>query len=166
MIERAHPDDAQGILAVINTSNREAYRSVIPPEYFKDPVLSLERLREHFERMSFYIHRREGRIVGVAALEDEGEGTGRIRLVYVLPEYQRRGIGTALVTRLEDEARELGLRRLRLLTVAGAGWAVSFYGKLGYHLAEKVGRPWGFDVFMRKELYRKDIQGERRSRYG
>lgn len=152
MIEKAYLSDAQEILLVINISNREAYKKVIPKEYFREPVLSLTELLRDFERMSFYVYKSEGRIVGVAALEVEGEERGRIHWVYILPEYQRRGIGTALVRYVEQKAKEIGLKRLRLLTVGQADWAVSFYKKSGYALADKVERPWGFDVFMEKEL--------------
>ncbi|MCD6290577.1 MAG: GNAT family N-acetyltransferase [Anaerolineae bacterium] len=152
MIEKAYLSDAQEILLVINISNREAYKKVIPKEYFREPVLSLTELLRDFERMSFYVYKSEGRSVGVAALEVEGEERGRIHWVYILPEYQRRGIGTALVRYVEQKAKEIGLKRLRLLTVGQADWAVSFYKKLGYALADEVERPWGFDVFMEKEL--------------
>lgn len=152
MIERACSDKAEEILSIINTSNQEAYKKIIPREHFREPVLSLEKLLKDFERMTFYVYKSEGRVVGVAALQIESEETGRIHWVYILPEYQRRGIGTALVTHLERKAREMGLRKLRLLTVEKARWAVNFYKRLGYYLAEKIERPWGFDVFMMKEL--------------
>ncbi len=152
MIERACIDNAEEILSVINKSNREAYKSIIPKEYFKEPVLSIEELLKDFERMTFYVYRRKDRIVGVAALQIESRETGRIHWVYVLPGYQRKGIGTALVTHVEREAREMGLRKLRLLTVGKAKWAVNFYRKLGYYLVNKVEKPWGFDVFMEKKL--------------
>jgi len=151
-IEKACCDDAEEILSVINTSNREAYESIIPKEHFREPVLSLEKLLEDFERKIFYVYKSEGKVVGVAALQIESEETGRIHWVYVLPEHQRRRIGTALVTHLERKGREMGLRRLRLTTVEKAHWAVNFYKKLGYDLADKIERPWGFDVFMEKEL--------------
>lgn len=154
MIEKACFDDAAEILLVINTSNREAYKNMIPQEHFKEPVLSLDKLLEDLERMTFYIYKGEGRTVGVAALQIESGETGRIRWVYILPKYQRKGIGTALVTYLERKAREIGLRRLRLLTIGRANWAVNFYKKLGYNLADKIERPWGFDVFMEKDLAR------------
>jgi GNAT superfamily N-acetyltransferase len=70
----------------------------------------------------------------------------------VLPGYQRRGIGTALVTHIERQARELGLSRLWLVTVEKVTWAVSLYQKLGYALSERIERPWGFNVRMEKEL--------------
>jgi N-acetylglutamate synthase-like GNAT family acetyltransferase len=152
MIERATLDKAEEILSVINASNAEAYKGVIPKEHFREPVLSLERLVQDFERMTFYIYKSEGGILGVAALEAESEETGRLHWVYILPEHQREGIGTALVTHVERKAREMGLRKLRLLTVEKAKWAVDFYKRLGYRLADKIERPWGYDVFMDKEL--------------
>jgi len=159
MIEKACLDDAAEILSVINTSNREAYKNIIPQEHFKEPVLSLDKLLEDLERMTFYTYKSEGSTVGVAALQIESEETGRIRWVYILPEHQRKGIGTALITHLEWKARKIGLRRLRLLTVGKANWAVNFYKKLGYNLADKIERPWGFDVFMEKDLAAGHLSG-------
>lgn len=152
MIEKIGSEYAEEILAVINISNREAYKSIIPKDHFKEPILSLEELMEDFERMTFFAYRSGGRILGVAALLVEGEDTGRIRYVYILPGYQNRGIGTALLNHLEKRAKEANLRNLRALTVGKASWAVNFYQKLGYRLADKIERPWGFDVFLEKEL--------------
>jgi len=152
MIEKEGVDHVAEILLVINTSNREVYKNIIPKEYFRSPVLSLEELLKDFERMTFYVYKSENKVVGVGALQIESEGTGRIRWVYILPEYQRMGIGTALVIRLEQQAREIGIRRLRLLTIEKANWAVNFYKRLGYDLTEKIEMPWGFDVFMEKKL--------------
>jgi len=152
MIEKARAADVQEILAVINASNRQAFKRVIPPPHFREPVLSLAQLRDDFERMTFYVYRQGGKIVGVAALHVQSVEMGRIRWVYVLPGHQRSGVGTALVTFLEGQARQMGLSRLRLLTTAKARWAVDFYQKLGFRLTEKVERPWGFDVFMEKGL--------------
>ncbi len=152
MIEKACLDNAEDILLVINRSNREAYKNTIPKEHFREPVLSQQELLRDFERMTFYVYRSKSKIVGVAALQIESKETGRIHWVYILPEHQRKGIGTVLVTHLERKAKEIGLRRLRLLTIEKANWAINFYEKLGYNLADEIERPWGFDVFMGKEL--------------
>lgn len=152
MIEKAYPDNAKEILSVINTSNREAYKAIIPKKHFREPVLSLKQLLEDFQRITFYAYKSEGKIVGVAGLQIESEKTGRIHWVYLLPEHQRKGIGTAMVTYLERKAKEKGLKRLRLLTVGKASWAINFYKKLGYQITDKIERPWGYDVFMEKEL--------------
>jgi GNAT superfamily N-acetyltransferase len=152
MIEKASIDMAGDILSVINISNREAYGSMIPQEHCKEPLLSLEALLPLFDTMTFYICRRQGNIVGVAALSLDMQATGRIHWVYILPEYQRKGIGAALVRHVEVEAVRKGLRALRLFTVGAALWAIEFYQKLGYRLIGKVDRPLGFDVVMEKKL--------------
>jgi N-acetylglutamate synthase-like GNAT family acetyltransferase len=152
VIEQARPDNANEILSVINTSNRTAFQSIIPKPHFRDPVLSLPELLNDLQRMVFYVYRCENKIVGVVAFHVETEQVGRIRWLYILPGYQRQGIGTALVTYLESRASEMGIKRLRLLTVGKAGWAISFYTKRGYRLTDRTERPWGYDVYMEKEM--------------
>ena len=151
-IEKASPNDAEEILSVINASNREAYKDVIPQDHFREPVLSSQRLLECFEEMNFYVYKIEGKIVGVAALKIESEQDGRIHWVYIRPEHQREGIGTALFTFLEKRAKEMGLTKLRVLVIEKASWAIDFYKKLDYNISERVKSHWGFDVFMEKGL--------------
>jgi GNAT superfamily N-acetyltransferase len=151
-IEKARSEDTHGILLVINEANREAFGRIIPKEHFKQPILTREEFEECSRKMTFYAYRHEKVVAATAALSVEGEDTGRIRWVYVLPEYQRQGIGTALVLHLERQAWEVGLRRARLVTDNGATWAIAFYEHLGYTLARRVPNPWGFDVWMEKQL--------------
>lgn len=54
---------------------------------------------------------------------------GGVRAVYVDPEFARRGVGTALLERLEREARERDLDTLGLLASVNA---VPFYERNGY----------------------------------
>ncbi|MHA2603066.1 MAG: GNAT family N-acetyltransferase, partial [Candidatus Thorarchaeota archaeon SMTZ1-83] len=100
-IEKARPEDSQEILRVINETNREAFGRIIPKEHFKEPILTREELCECLEKMTFYLLRHEEQTVAVAALSVEDEDSGRIRWVHVLPAYQNRGFGTALVRHLE-----------------------------------------------------------------
>jgi N-acetylglutamate synthase-like GNAT family acetyltransferase len=138
MIDEVWTDRAKDILEVINTSNRTAFKSIIPKEHFREPVLTEEKLLEEWERMTFYAWESRGKIVGVAALQVLGEGIGQVRYVYILPRYQRQGIGSALVTCVETKAKEKGLSKLKVLPMEKARWAVSFYERLGYRLVEKI----------------------------
>lgn len=151
-IEKATSEDFMEILRVINEANREAFSRIIPKEHFKEPILTHEEFNECMKRMTFYTHRHKEQIVAVAALSVEDDVSGRIRWVYVLPEYQKRGLGTAIVLHLEKVAKEMGLKRVKLITDNGAEWAIRFYQKLGYTLAYRVPNPWGFDVWMEKYL--------------
>ena len=53
--------------------------------------------------------------------------------MYVVPEARGRGLGARLLQRLEDEARRLGYRRLRLDTGAALTPAQGLYRRAGYH---------------------------------
>jgi len=65
------------------------------------------------------------------------EGCAEIRDVGVHERWQRRGIGTALIDGLEDEARGAGLARIGLSVGvdADAGAARALYERLGYRYA-------------------------------
>ena len=149
---RAHDDDVDGILLVINESNRAHYRAIIPKEHFKEPMLTLNGLKELMGRMTFYVYRTEGKIVGVAALEGTAKEVGQVHWVYVLPGHQGRGVGTALLGHVEAEAVVSGIRRLTVVTAKGAHWARTFYLKLDYQLTETRDTPEGGMAMYEKVL--------------
>jgi GNAT superfamily N-acetyltransferase len=63
---------------------------------------------------------------GVKAL---GDGAGEIKRMYVVPEFRGRGFARALIQALEDAARDLGHRVMRLDSTS-ATWPV--YQAAGY----------------------------------
>jgi GNAT superfamily N-acetyltransferase len=143
-VGRVSARDIELVLHVINTSNSEAYRSIIPLEQFKDPVMTVEQLHQEFENMIFYAHRVGNRPIGVAALRIDGRETGTVRWVHVLPEHRRKGVGTSLMRNIESEAKKMGLKKLRVAYVwEKAYWARNFYAKLGYRKKSTVSLPWG-----------------------
>jgi GNAT superfamily N-acetyltransferase len=141
------------ILFVINKSNSEAYRKIIPREYFREPVLSIEELIEDFRRMILYAYKVEESTVGVSALKVVGDDVGQIRWVYILPEHQRKGVGTSIIKHVENEAKKMNLKRLIVSDVhEKAYWARNFYAKLGYTVVGRTPRPWGDNVIYEKIL--------------
>jgi N-acetylglutamate synthase-like GNAT family acetyltransferase len=143
-VGRVYPRDVESVLYVINTSNRDAYRSIIPSEQFKDPILTVEQLRQEFESMIFYACRLENKLVGVAALRIDDGQNGTVSWVHVLPENRRKGVGTSLMRNLESKAKKMGLKKLRVAYVwERAYWAKNFYSKLGYEKKSTVSLPWG-----------------------
>jgi N-acetylglutamate synthase-like GNAT family acetyltransferase len=152
-VYRADIKSIEEILLVINKSNSEAYRKIIPREYFREPVLSIDELMEDFRRMTFYAYKVEESILGVAALKVVGHEVGQIRWVYILPEHQRKGVGTSIMKRVENEARKMRLKKLMVPDVhEKAYWARNFYSKLGYAAVGRIPRPWGDSVIYEKIL--------------
>ena len=149
-IYRVATKDIKAILFIINRSNSVAYRKIIPPKYFKEPILTSQELLKEFEKMTFYVYEIENAAIGVAALKLEDGGIGQIRWVYVLPGHQRKGFGTSLIEHIENEALNRRLKKLRVLTSDSAYWAKNFYSKLGYKMIGKISKPWGTTRFTRK----------------
>lgn len=58
--------------------------------------------------------------------------SGEILAIAVLPKYQRKGIGSALLNHIERIARQLGLNRLSLHTAKENNLAHLFFQKAGF----------------------------------
>jgi len=76
-----------------------------------------------------------GEPVGTVRLDitSEDAAVATVRLVAILPQYQRRGIGKAMMNELERLAATKGTRQLN---VHAAHDAVTFYQKLGWQLID------------------------------
>jgi GNAT superfamily N-acetyltransferase len=90
---------------------------------------------------SFLVARWLGRPVGCGALRrlrepaltsEVGLRVGELKRMYVAPEVRGRGIGRALLARLEAEARALGLDRLVLETGTRQEEALALYERAGF----------------------------------
>jgi len=93
------------------------------------------RLRKHYSLLNlekflknskiFIAFRGEGKILGTGRITKNNE----IRTIYVNPKYQKRGIGSKILKRLEDYAKKHNIKKLHLHAI---GSAVLFYVKKGY----------------------------------
>jgi GNAT superfamily N-acetyltransferase len=70
----------------------------------------------------------------VSDMDTRPELTPWLAGVFVTPRHRRRGIGAALVRRVMDEARHLGIPRLYLYTPSAA----PFYAKLHWSMFEQT----------------------------
>ena len=89
----------------------------------------------------FLVVRRLGRPVGCGALRrlreaalirELGPRVGELKRMYVAPDVRGLGIGRALLARLEEEARTLGLARLVLETGTRQAEALALYRRAGF----------------------------------
>jgi amino-acid N-acetyltransferase len=84
----------------------------------------------------FVIAQEGADVLGAAALERFG-ATGLVRSVAVAAHARNRGVGRALVRRLEEHARRAGVIDLVLLTETATG----FFEKEGYSVIPRASAP-------------------------
>ena len=151
-VRRARPNDVDRILFIINSTNEDYFRDIIPPEHFIKPILEEQRLKNQLREMKFIVMEQDGEVIGVAASVDTEPGTMEMHWLYVLSQYQRLGVGLKLVSRIEEEARLNNMRKIRVATLSEATWAIEFYTSLGYVIKGKRPNPWGHDTILEKRL--------------
>ncbi len=86
-------------------------------------------LWESNDDFEIYVAVGGGRVVGTASLQDAG-----IYSMFVDPDFTRRGVGRALMNRLESLAYDHGQH---LITLTSSITAVSFYLACGYTITQK-----------------------------
>jgi len=133
MISRLELADLKSIMHVVNKA-AEAYKGVIPMDRWKEPYMSAEELREEIEGgVEFYGWIEDNLLVGVMGIQPVN-GVTLVRHAYVLPNYQREGIGERLLRNLLSLART---SEVLVGTWEAAYWAISFYEKHGFKLVSK-----------------------------
>jgi GNAT superfamily N-acetyltransferase len=117
------------VLAVIEAAS-VAYRGVIPPDRYRQPYMSAEELRREIDAgVRFWGCFVGDELVGVMGVQDVRDVT-LIRHAYVLPAWQRRGVGGRLLAHLVRLSRG----PLLVGTWGDASWAVGFYEAHGFVL--------------------------------
>jgi amino-acid N-acetyltransferase len=137
-VRRARTSDVPGIRRLVDL-------------YTADRRLLAKSLVTLYEDVpEFWVAEHDGRVVGCGALHVMWEDLAEIRTVAVDPEWRGHRIGRRLVERLLATARELGVRRVFVLT-----FETEFFGSFGF--TEITGTPVPPDVY--EELLRSYDEG-------
>lgn len=124
MIRKANIKDAKRIQEIVNT-------------YAKKGEMLLLSLNDIYENiLKFVVWEEDGEVIGCVAMHPTWEDMAELRSIAVTEEAKGRDIGTQLVAKCEEMAREVGLIKIFLLT-----YVPSFFGKLGYTELDKENLP-------------------------
>ena len=107
--------------------------------------------------VSFLVARStDGVAEGCGALVVNDDGSAELKRMFVAPAARRRGLGAAILERLEAEARARGVRVIRLETGVAQPEAIALYRRFGYCPCEPFDdyRPDPLSLFMEKVLAR------------
>ncbi len=132
-IRRFDPRDARAGSDVIITTLRISNTRDYPPVMMEELILHMqpEDILQRASWTHFYVAEDAGRIIGCGAIgpywgkEDESS----LFTIFVLPEYQGKGVGRKIVETLERDEFALRAKRIEIpASITG----LPFYRKLGY----------------------------------
>ena len=128
-IRRFEPDDSDAVLAL---NERAMAAEGTDPEDVPG-IDDLRRIESEYldSEGEFLVADCDGEIVGMGGLTIDGE-TAEVFRMRVDPAYQHRGIGSALLDRLEQAARDRGGTRLLAETARRQRAATEFYPSHGF----------------------------------
>jgi N-acetylglutamate synthase-like GNAT family acetyltransferase len=127
-IRRSRQEDCQSIAEVHTAAVAGIRTDLYTPQELQAWAVPKqpESYEESIRTKEFFVAEEGGSIIGFAVLNQE---SAVVEAVYVGPGAGRRGIGLALLRKLEERARSLGLEVLRLNASLNA---VPFYKRAGY----------------------------------
>jgi GNAT superfamily N-acetyltransferase len=129
LIRKCNESDCEAIFNVINEAAK-TYKGTVPEDHYADPYMPMQELRSEMREMMFFGYVRDGKLLAVAGCQQVRDVT-LLRHVYVLPEHQRKGIGTKLLSYIVQTA---STGRILVGTWQAATWAIRFYKKNGFKL--------------------------------
>lgn len=132
-IRRFRPEDAVPAAQVVTTTLRISNAKDYPPEYIEYNIAthSPEVLLRRAEEGHMYVVCDGGRVIGCGAIAPYwGSETESILLtIFVLPEYQGKGVGKLIIRTLEEDEYFLRAERVEIpASITGA----EFYRRMGY----------------------------------
>ena len=119
-----HGDEGRALIAAAVAELAERYEGA------QDPAVDLDDLVP--PRGAFLVAWFDGEPVACGGLRVVSPGVGEIKRMFVASTVRRRGVGRALLAGLEDAARDLGWRALRLETGLRQPEAIALYQDTGY----------------------------------
>ncbi|WP_049971521.1 GNAT family N-acetyltransferase [Haladaptatus cibarius] len=153
-VRPAESDDAPAIRRVARESWHAAYDDIIGADTVDETIdqwYDIERLREsatNSDHEFFVAEREEGEeIVGIvhAAPSSDENGVFQLLRIYVVSDEWGSGMGSRLLSRVEERLRERGGETLRLTVLADNDVGVGFYESRDFERVEE-GEATGFGV--------------------
>ena len=129
MLRKCQPGDTHRIYFIINEAAK-AYEGVIPADRYHQPYMPMDELEQEMKRVTFLGWETNGELVGVMGIEPIKD-VALIRHAYVLPQWQKQGIGSKLLNHIRGLVTT---PRLLVGTWAEAHWAIDFYKEHGFNL--------------------------------
>lgn len=146
-IRRAVPADALAIKNVHYKTYQVSYRGYVPNEYLDNLIITddlLQKTQKMLSHTECYVVEEQNSLNAFAYIGELNEYIFEINALYVLPEYQKLGVGSLLVNHICNIKKDMAYKKCLVWTMKN-GSSVKFYHKHGFQPTgnEKV---WKFDI--------------------
>ena len=142
-VRLATVEDAEAIETVRITTWKACFRGIVSDEFLDGLTVTASRIQQYrkrikdTERAAFVVASSGVEIIGMGVgepLDDSGPdaGVGEVHALYVLPGWQGRGVGRALLAGLTDALRTRGYRAAVLWTLRDRPPTRRFYEANGW----------------------------------
>lgn len=153
-IRKFQDEDADEVSALIVTTLRTTNIKDYSPEYIENDVKILQphNILERAKWTHFYVVCDEQKIVGCGAIGPywDKKDESSLFTIFVLPEYQGKGIGQKIIETLERDEFFLRAKRIEIpASITGT----PFYRKMGYDYKDGICVP-DEEGLLRLEKYR------------
>ena len=164
-IRKAERSDIEAIANIVNTTWKVTYTGIVPDSdivLYTDKERREKMLSEAFDngKPIYFIANCNGSDCGIISYykyeEDDYKDCAYIMQLYVLPEYQKKGIGKSLMKYLFVIQKDNGYKRAVLNTLEDNSNARAFYEKLGFEYFGQQDSPL-FSERVVRALYKKEL---------
>ncbi|WP_316571734.1 GNAT family N-acetyltransferase [Neobacillus sp. YIM B06451] len=135
-----NPEDTKQVQYVAKTSWNATYEGIIPQEIrerFLSTAYNDDRMKQRMERSLMLVAVEDGKVAGFANFSPVRDG-GKAELyaIYLLPEVQGKGIGTALLN--EGIAKLDGVKEIYINVERENAIGKAFYEAKGFKVVEEL----------------------------
>ena len=148
-IRRATPNDAADVKSAHYHAYQVNYRGYLPDSYLASIPFDkaiIEQTANYIKEHEYYVAEQDGRVIGFANVDYPEDKTVEIQGLYVHPDFQKSGAGSALMNEICQLKKAAGYTKLVLWTIKN-GPSVGFYEKQGMKQAEGIAEKlWKYDI--------------------
>jgi len=138
-IRKMHYKDTKQVQSIAKTTWNATYEDIIPLEVQNNYLKSAyndEMMKQRLERSFLYVAEVEDKVVGFANYSPVSDG-GKVELaaIYLYPEFQGKGIGSAL---LQQAIKELeGIKEIYINVEKDNKIGMAFYEAKGFEIVKE-----------------------------
>ena len=146
-IRPATPDDAYNLKKIHTETYQKSYRGYLPDEYLDNLTIDdevIERTEKYLETTECWLAIYQENPIAFAYITYPETDVFEINALYVLPEYQKCGVGSMLVNYLSRNKKEKGLAKCVVWTMK-FGPSLMFYEKMNFKRTFKE-KTWKFNI--------------------